>query len=325
VRCQGETNADVRRALTSRQGTLRNSARCDTRSGRDPRESFPTKAVALRRKHMTKSIEPEEERLLPDAFVVSNDDRGMATLLSMLGPSSPAKRAAHALLAVRERLLLCTGFPSDGAPETDGPAGTVVLAKALRSVGKDVVVVSWPEALDAFGPVLGDLPCYEIRRGAPPRPIDGSAVTIEVCGRVQDGSYRNMRGVDVRATAPWFEDAIGKHALVSIGDGGNEFGMGSAPARWFEGRGVLPPVSTCDVLVVGQVSNWATLALVASLARATQKDLLPSADLYRSLLEDLAKNGVVDGVRGVAEPTEDGFDVGWSRAILQELHRWTSE
>jgi len=262
--------------------------------------------------------------LLPDDLVVLDDTRGMRSLLALLGPESPACRAARVLLAAHEPLLLCTGFPVQDTSETDGPAGTVALARALRELGRDVTVVSWAEALAAWAPALGALPTRALRRGRAPERLSGALVTVEACGRTATGAYLNVRGEDVRERAPWFEDAVGTHALVSFGDGGNEFGMGSAPSGWFEARRVEKPASTCDVLVVGQVSNWAVLAVVAALGRVTDRDLLPLPDDYQALLEALAANGVVDGVRRVAEPTEDGFELGRARAILVALRRWLS-
>jgi hypothetical protein len=262
--------------------------------------------------------------LSPDDRVVFDDRRGMRSLLHIL-PPSPAGRAARRLLAERRRLLLCTGFPVGGRPETDGPAGTVVLARALGVLGHDIAVVSWPEALAVMVSSLGDLPCVPIPRGVRPPPVAGVPITIEVCGRAADGAYRNLHGRDVRADAPWFEETVGLHALVGIGDGGNEFGMGSAPAAWFEQHPVERPVSTCDVLVAGQVSNWAALAVVAALAVETGRDLLPGPDDYQRLLADLAAGGAVDGMTGVPQPTEDGFPLGTGPSVLAELRRWVAQ
>jgi hypothetical protein len=260
--------------------------------------------------------------MLPDDLTILNDDRGMRSLLEQLGPASPAMKAGAALMAASERLLVCTGFPVGAASETDGPAGAVVLAGALRTLGKDVAIVSWPEALDAWGPLLGDLPRIDVPRGRRLDRLHGVGVTIEVCGRTGDGTYRNMHGVDVGAAAPWFEDAIAGNALVSIGDGGNELGMGAAPKEWFSRRGVSRPASSCDVLVVGQVSNWAALAVVASLGRTRGRDLLPGADDYARLIAGLAGRGVVDGVTGTASASEDGFDLDVSRDVIASLQAW---
>jgi hypothetical protein len=260
--------------------------------------------------------------LLPDDLAIFDDTRGMASLLQLLGPESPALRAARAILRTQERLLLCTGFPVNEGSETDGPAGAIVLGRALRELGRQFAIVSWAEALASWSTALGDLPSLAVARGVPLSPLDGVPVTIEVCGRVSGNAYLNMRGVDVRSKAPWFEDAIGSHALVSIGDGGNEFGMGSAPSTWFASRSVRPPLSTADVLVVGQVSNWAVLAIVAGIVQLTGKDLLPPPEQYQELLDQLAGNGVLDGIKRSAQPTEDGFDFGRGPSVITSLQRW---
>ena len=51
-------------------------------------------------------------------------------------------------------VALLTGFDVDGAPETDGPTGTWVLAKALMALGFSPVVVSEP-SLCAYFSELG--------------------------------------------------------------------------------------------------------------------------------------------------------------------------
>jgi hypothetical protein len=132
-----------------------------------------------------------------------------------------------------------------------------------------------------------------------------------------------MMGRDITLHAPWFETAIGVRALVSIGDGGNEYGMGSAPAAWFAARGVDAPISTCETLVLGQVSNWAALAVLAALSRQTGTALLPSATAYQTLLEQLAARGVVDGVARIARPTEDDWPCGYGMRVVDVLTRWS--
>ena len=261
---------------------------------------------------------------LPDDLVILNDERGMQALLCRLEPL-PAMRAARAILSQRHRLLLCTGFPVCGCPETDGPAGTIALAHALQNLKREIIVLSWDDALEAMEPSLGEIPCQTIPRGIHPQQIDGVAITIEVCGRTIDGAYLNMLGNDVINDAPWFEDVIGSHALVSIGDCGNEYGMGSAPIEWFENRPIKRPVSTCDILVVGQVSNWAALAVVAALSVESKKNLLPAPDDYQKVLDIITARGVVDGVTRRSQATEDGFDVGEGVTVLRKLHQWVSD
>lgn len=270
---------------------------------------------------------PDEETSHPEAHVLFDDRRGMMSLLGLLGPGSPAARAARALLAARERLLICTGFSVAGLTESDGPPGAIVLARALAALGRDVALVTFKEAHAALAPALDDEHAVEaltIARGAPSVPLSGVPVTIEVCGRVASGAYVNMAGHDIQREAPWFETAVGTHALVSIGDGGNEFGFGSAPPAWFASRGVHPPVSTCDHLVVGQVSNWAAMAVVAVLARTTGRALLPTADAYQAMLETLAASGVIDGVSRAATPTEDGAPLHAGMDVVRALAAWVA-
>jgi hypothetical protein len=113
-------------------------------------------------------------------------------------------------------------------------------------------------------------------------------------------------------------------ALVAIGDGGNEFGMGVVEPAWFDAWNVRPPVSRCAHLIPAQVSNWGALGLVAALSRLTGQDLLPSAHGYNRLLEDLAAAGFVDGLSGEAAPTEDGHPPGAGGQVVDELRRWVA-
>ena len=258
-----------------------------------------------------------------DDTVVLNDGRGMRTLLGLL-PPSPALRAARAILKEKKRLLLCTGFPVNGHPENDGPPGAIALALALRQLQREFAIVSWPDALKGINEAAGHFESVAVFQEEAPIALDGAVLTIEICGKTADGAYYNAGGEDITARVPWFEQSLGTHALVSIGDGGNEFGMGSAPSAWFDAFAVKRPVSTCDVLVAAQVSNWGALAVVAALSLESGKNLLPSAAYYETLLARLAALGFVDGFTGLPAPTEDGFPTDKSLFILEALHSWLS-
>jgi hypothetical protein len=259
----------------------------------------------------------------PQDVVTPDDARGMRSLLALLG-GDPAREAAQALLRSARRVLLCTGFPVDAHPETDGPPGAVALALALRAIGRPVTFASWDEILCACAPWLPDVDLLAVPRG----PSHGEApagdvVAMEACGRTRDGSYRRMTGEDVRAAAPHFESWVGERVLVSIGDGGNEMGMGSAPPEWFSGRDVVAPISTCEVLVPASVSNWGCLAVVAELSLATGRRLLPRTDRHLALIEDLVAHGFVDGFTATRAPLVDGRPLSATAAILDALERCT--
>ena len=248
----------------------------------------------------------------------------MIDLATALGGPDILRSGAAILSAARTlRILVCTGFSVAGRPETDGPVGGLILARALRELKCPVALVSYRDVLDILtstsGPQIDvvDVPC-----GTHCASVEGVPVTIEVCGQVADGTYRNMLHEDISAVAPQFETAIGFHALVSVGDGGNEFGFGSAPVGWFERNRVLRPVSTCDYLVPAEVSNWGALALVAALQVLSGVHLLPSPTEYQSLLDSLARAGMVDGVLRISQATEDGLKEGAGSRIVEALDSW---
>ena len=271
------------------------------------------------------ATDAEEAVVMIDNVVTRSDRRGMVSMLAMLG-GSPIARAAEALSGTTRPLNLCTGFPVKHRPETDGPAGTIVLAHALVACGKQVRIASFGQVLDLMWPLLpAGVEAIFVPAGQEATPFwDGVAVTVEACGRTPTGSYLNMHGQDISHSAPWFETACGLHCLVSVGDGGNEFGMGSAPGEWYSalGRGVVRPLSTCDVLVPAEVSNWGALGIVAQLSVMRGANLLPTPTAYIQLLEELAHRGAVDGVSEANAPTEDGRTQQETMQVVEALQSW---
>ena len=264
----------------------------------------------------------------PAESIILSDNRGMQTLSRLLPPLDWKSLALDLIESARtRRILLCTGFPVGGHPETDGPPGTLMLASALHRLGAHVALVSIASVLDAVEglPQMEGVEKCEIPAGKASPRIDGVPVTIEICGRVKDCTYRNMRHVDISTTAPWIEGAIGEEALISVGDGGNEFGFGSAPEQWFLNFPVQQPVSRCRYLVPAEVSNWGALAIVAFLEKITRKRLMPKAESYAALLEELVHRGMVDGVSGEKKATEDGFATSMVAEVIGTLTAWARD
>ena len=140
-----------------------------------------------------------------------------------------------------------------------------------------------------------------------PAPDAFALLAIEVCGRALDGRQRNMRGEDISGDAPDVEALFGEHALIAIGDGGNEFGMGAAPASFFERWRVAPPASTCDYLIPAATSNDGAYALLAALeVLSGHHGLLPSQNEALLVLEQLHAAGFVDGFSGECRRAVDG-------------------
>lgn len=253
----------------------------------------------------------------PGWLATPDDSRGMRRLLTMVG-GDPAREAASALLGLppSARIVVCTGFPVAGRPETDGPPGALALASALRSLRRRVALVSWREVLNALSAHAMSMELIDVSRTAP---LSDPAVAIEACGRSDDGIYRNMRGEDISAVAPRFEDVLRGPLVVGVGDGGNELGMGAAPLEFYEGLPFPRPSLSAQVLVPASVSNWGALAIVAEISRATERDLLPSRAVHRAILDDLLARDFVDGPSGTAIPCVDGHPFSEELDLLDSL------
>lgn len=252
----------------------------------------------------------------------------MKDLLAGLG-CDPLPAAARALMESERRLIVATGFPVGGQPETDGPPGAIALCHALVALGagSGVALASWRAVLDLCAP---ELP-REVELLELPMPphrcarLDGDVIAIEVCGTTPSGARLNMRGEDLRDEAPCFEDALGDDILVAIGDGGNEMGMGSAPAGWHERHGVERPRSRAEFLVPADVSNRGALALVAASSAHARRDLLPNAEAHVTLIARLVARGAVDGFTGDAHPGVDGRPSSEEGEVIAALRRWWVE
>jgi hypothetical protein len=147
-------------------------------------------------------------------------------------------------------------------------------------------------------------------------------ISIERCGRTKDGRYLNMRGLDVSAHTAQIDFLFeGLIPSVGIGDGGNEIGMGNvADAVAASGKLVSDPcVTTVTRLVVASVSNWGGYGLVAALSALTGRDLLPTVEEERALVERTAALGAVDGTTGESDGKVDGFEPAVTAEILTAL------
>jgi hypothetical protein len=237
----------------------------------------------------------------------------------------PSRLCRDELWAIAARLLgdagkvaVISGFyvPSASSAETDGPTGSLVLARALSRAGKDVRV--WTDAfcLGAFkscAKALG-FPENLVEDATAPGFDSGRAdlvVYVERLGRARDGAYYDMRGYDItRWTAPLDSFASSCAASIGIGDGGNEVGMGNYLG---ELSGLMPGYSTClcavktDVCLPVDVSNWGAYALASAMSALHGEWLGQSAMEESSMLRALAGAGAVDGITKKNEVSVDGM------------------
>jgi len=169
-------------------------------------------------------------------------------------------------------------------------------------------------------------------------------ISCERAGPGKDGKCYTMRGIDMTERgliAPLHrlvEEANCK--MISIGDGGNELGMGKViqnivdNPKIFNGEKIGCVVSA-DYLIAASVSNWGGYALSAAAAFAhvnqinsdNKMDLLqkwvsrclPTEEEEISLLDRCVTAGCRDGVSGKIERTVDGMPLETSLTCLRDI------
>ena len=267
-----------------------------------------------------------------EGILLRHSARGM-TKLALELPADFCARAARQILSwPLGKVALLTGFDVGGAPETDGPTGTYVMAKALMKLGFTPVVVSEAPVCAYFNELHIQTRTVQTDDSddAMGRLLDSLApvgiVSIERCGRNLHGRYCNMRGVDIsRHTSPTDELVVQAARrnipTIGVGDGGNEIGMGNVAHAIARKLTLEPCVVTVDNLVVATVSNWGGYGIAAAMGRYAQEKLLPEFDQINGFYQFIVERGSVDGTTGRREATVDGFSLETERSVVEALRR----
>lgn len=283
---------------------------------------------------------------------IMKQDMGGRGLLPSL-PPNPIEKTAYTLKHAR-RIILLTGFPvrmADGSfiGETDGPSGTANLAYALTQAGADVLALtdkaSWhlmeealsyraPEANLVLLPETGvDSFIADCIRSFRPTHF----ISLERPGKALDGHYHNMRGevIDdmITDTALFLSEAKRAGAVtISVGDGGNEMGMGVFRHEIEEHvpcGGAICTKEGAHITLASGVSNWWGWGIAALLSLQTGRFLLPTKEQETELLHRVVMAGGVDGCTKEHTETVDHLSLSVhlgvleavSQALLEEMKR----
>ncbi|MGI6253319.1 MAG: DUF4392 domain-containing protein [Aminivibrio sp.] len=261
-------------------------------------------------------------------------DRGDRKVSSLFQPVFLSE--ALALVDNCSRAAVVSGFyvPSRGAPETDGPGGAVVFARALALTGREVAIFTdsyCGRALRACCDAVGGPGVIEVESGDEVLAFRPDLlVFIERLGRAEDGRYYNMRREDISAfTPPLDSAALGDGVRVlAVGDGGNEAGMGVFRPSLSK---LLPDFAGClsvigaDLALPVDVSDWGGYALATMLSIASGRWLGPEGEEIEAMLEALVAVGAVDGVTLRSEATVDGFSAEEHALVARGLKElWSS-
>lgn len=270
-----------------------------------------------------------------------------------------ADAAARALLARvtrGRRVVLTTGLVTPHIPcgETDGPPGTLALARALilgrraraLILTEPRVVPVLEQGAAALAASEGDQDAWRAGLQIRPFPSDAdraaatsrrlmadrppaAVIGIEKLGPNGHGVIHTMRGEDVTRyqarTDLLFALAARRGILtVGIGDRGNEIGMGGLLRR--PARCACPCGGSiaCDVParypVAAFTSNWGAHAVAAALAaHVAQPRLLPKPESEARMLRAMVRAGAVDGATRERVPTVDGTSLALQVTLLRML------
>ncbi|WOJ96168.1 DUF4392 domain-containing protein [Congregibacter brevis] len=266
-----------------------------------------------------------------EQLLVERNLRRMAELRPAL-ESGYVLRAGR-LLADADSVLIGTGFPVLETFETDGPLGAIALYKALEQLGKKCHLACADPlagALDQDFEVL-KLQAFDLdsaRREAESMLATlkpDVVVSIERPGLAEDNRYYNMRGEDISIRCAIFDYylTLSPGSSVAIGDGGNEIGMGKLQAE-VSALDIHGAATSCDELLIADVSNWGAYALVAILEALTHTRLLASVE-HHETLRYLSERGSIDGVTRENTLTEDGLPASAGADLLGQLQQRLDE
>ena len=263
-------------------------------------------------------------------IVLRHSGRGMDVLRKEM-PYDYAENAAKKILSwERKTVFLTTGFFVAGFAETDGPAGTVFLALALKKLGFNPIIITddftngffeLKDIQTIYMPFdAGKKWCTDLLEKYNPCGL----ISIERCGKNSNDDYANMRGVSIaQKTARidlLFELSLGKIPTIGVGDGGNEIGMGNVCDLISKKLSLVPCVVKTDQLVIATVSNWGAYAIIAYLEKLSGTKVLMTFDEVQDYIAKTVEIGSVDGVLKERIVSVDGFGMDVEKEIIDALH-----
>ena len=262
--------------------------------------------------------------------LVARDEAGRGA--SKLSSPRELMRAASAFAPLRKWAVV-SGFyvPAAGAPETDGPGGAAILARAFQREGRVCEIWTDVRCIEVLAECAKAAGCAENTARIAPASLKERApdgiIFVERLGRAADGRYYNFKKQDISEwTAPL--DALADEAAglgihtIGIGDGGNEAGMGNFYA---ELCALLPGYAAClsvvraEFALTADVSNWGAYALAEALSFVwgVRRGTEPGEET--KMLEAAARAGAADGISGRCETSVDGFCAAALEKKIAEL------
>lgn len=267
--------------------------------------------------------------------ILDRDRRGISKLRPYV-PADFCDQAAQLILDNPGTAIIITGFYilDAGVVETDGPPGAVSIGDALEKLGYDVVYVTDVHCMAVMNgtksagsqlvefPIADDEASEAFAKDLLNRLNPSVVIAIERCGFTDEKMYRNMRGRDITPYNARIDYLITNHPnTVGVGDGGNEIGMGNVAKEVTNVESLVkqPCVTSVSKLVLSSVSNWGGYGLVASLSKLSGKNLMPTVEEDKALIQRTVDLGAVDGMSNKQEYKVDGFTLEENAETITQL------
>ena len=255
-------------------------------------------------------------------------------------------------------VLIGTGFLIKPTlkPETDGPVGAVLLARAAAILGGIPVIVAEKECMHMLtvacragemhvvasveeakriprSVVLVPLPPARLEKEAAAAVealldlAPAAVVSIEHPGKADDGKYYSGLAYELRDWPAPVDDLLELARrrdifTIGIGDLGNEAGMGYGRPEILK---VVPygdrivVRGSCDAPIIATISEFGAYALHAALTVISGKEVLPSPDLQEAVLRASVTGGAICGCTGIPALSIDMVDYKYVRAYITML------
>lgn len=235
-------------------------------------------------------------------------------------------RFSNSLLDFSNILIVsgfCVGPGFQG--ETDGPVGSIFLARAIKKLGKRVRIYT-----DKFSRPLFERACQSLNlQGLLVSQIEDEPdliIAIERPG-MAGGKYYNMRGLEISHLVEDTDHLIQEFMndqipLYAIGDGGNEVGMGKIKGyikKHVKNGDLIAADIAADQLLISGVSNWGAYAVIASLSHICQQALVQTDEEEDIIYDALVQAGAVDGITGENEKSVDGYSMDKNMQVLRHV------
>ncbi|ORU00623.1 hypothetical protein D081_0605 [Anaerovibrio sp. JC8] len=279
---------------------------------------------------------------------IMREDPGERGLIPHMPPNPVA--ALDRGLDNMERVILLTGFPTrlgenKWIGETDGPLGTANIALALEKLGITIMPMTDSQGFRPFEAALHTIGCktaptlipYEDTEAFIIRQLDKfkptHLITLERPGKGRDGHYHNMGGKiidDMLTDCSCIIDEAQKRGVmtISVGDGGNEIGMGSLrdAIEIQVPHGAEICASECaQIPIVSGVSNWWGWGICALLSLKHGQNLISTKEMEKKLIKAIVAAGSVDGCTRKNEPTIDRLPMSVHLDILKKVQTALTE